>query len=653
MTGNSRRSSRTTSHSSPCDPTSPSQPSVVVLPVPKPYATQRIADDGDRHSRCRTRSALRRLAGAARAAGRSRSRKTTGRKRCRSSRSHLHPVPAVRELRTRRHACRTSTRSKRAGPAPAGRRPIVPQSRRGRGVARRARRDRAARRRAVGVCDAAGSVLRDRRRGAAAVPTSARTLHPFTCPSSWIPARPPTSAPRRCGRSPTRWRSCGRFTSGGTASPSRRRSDALLETTRVHVRFALEHGGEQVLANVLRVADLARQFEAEGGMSFRGFLEELDDAGRDRTGGGSADPRGRQRRRPTDDRPQGQGPRVPGRDPRRHDGEAAAGEPEPLSRSDRRLCAIRLAGCMPADLTIQRRPIELEREEAEGVRIAYVAATRARDLLVVPAVGDEERDGWLETLNSAIFPASISGGHRPPRRAVPVPIEGLRAAAAARRSGGSATVCPGLHRIGVTTSCGGHPLELASRCGAAGRPPACGSHREGRGGRGGARRDSPSTAPGSAARANAIESGSTAEPRRADGDAPCASPAAATTPRLRTSSSRPALAPRPTGRRFGTLVHSVLASAPLDADAGAIRGLAASYGRTLGATTREVESAVERVVAAFGHPLFARVRRRRPPAAAAAKCRRLADGRRIAARRGRRPGVRGIERLDSRRFQDR
>ena len=38
---------------------------------------------------------------------------------------------------------------------------------------------------------------------------------------------------------------------------------------------------------------------------------------------------------------------------------------------------------------------ELRRERREGERVAYVAATRARDLLVVPAVGDEPYDGGL------------------------------------------------------------------------------------------------------------------------------------------------------------------------------------------------------------------------------------------------------------------
>src|SRR5262249_52894987 len=40
-----------------------------------------------------------------------------------------------------------------------------------------------------------------------------------------------------------------------------------------------------------------------------------------------------------------------------------------------------------------------------GVRLAYVAATRARDLLVVPAVGDAPwQDGWLGPLNEALYP---------------------------------------------------------------------------------------------------------------------------------------------------------------------------------------------------------------------------------------------------------
>ena len=50
---------------------------------------------------------------------------------------------------------------------------------------------------------------------------------------------------------------------------------ALLGATRAHVGFALRTGGEQTLANAFHVAELARQFEAGGGISFRAFVDEL------------------------------------------------------------------------------------------------------------------------------------------------------------------------------------------------------------------------------------------------------------------------------------------------------------------------------------------------------------------------------------------
>ncbi len=49
----------------------------------------------------------------------------------------------------------------------------------------------------------------------------------------------------------------------------------LLAETRAHVGFILRPAGEQALANVLHVAELARQYEAAGGISFRGFIDEL------------------------------------------------------------------------------------------------------------------------------------------------------------------------------------------------------------------------------------------------------------------------------------------------------------------------------------------------------------------------------------------
>jgi ATP-dependent exoDNAse (exonuclease V) beta subunit len=50
---------------------------------------------------------------------------------------------------------------------------------------------------------------------------------------------------------------------------------ALIEATRAHAGFFLRPGGSQILANVARMADLARSFEISGGISFRGFVDEL------------------------------------------------------------------------------------------------------------------------------------------------------------------------------------------------------------------------------------------------------------------------------------------------------------------------------------------------------------------------------------------
>ena len=49
-----------------------------------------------------------------------------------------------------------------------------------------------------------------------------------------------------------------------------------------------------------------------------------------------------------------------------------------------------IAGCLPDEL-LERRADEERRDHEESVRLLYVAATRARDLLVVPVVGDRER----------------------------------------------------------------------------------------------------------------------------------------------------------------------------------------------------------------------------------------------------------------------
>jgi hypothetical protein len=63
---------------------------------------------------------------------------------------------------------------------------------------------------------------------------------------------------------------------------------------------------------------------------------------------------------------------------------------------------------------------------------------------------------------------------------------------------------------------------------------------------------------------------------------------------------------RPSGKRFGALVHAVLATSPLDADAAAVRVLATSHARLLDATAAECDAAITAVVIALAHPLMRR-----------------------------------------------
>jgi hypothetical protein len=66
-----------------------------------------------------------------------------------------------------------------------------------------------------------------------------------------------------------------------------------------------------------------------------------------------------------------------------------------------------LCGCAPIEL-MEAADEELRRDQAEAVRVAYVAATRARDLLVAPVCGDEPIEGWLDVLKPVLYPPDES-----------------------------------------------------------------------------------------------------------------------------------------------------------------------------------------------------------------------------------------------------
>ena len=402
---------------------------------------------------------------------------------------------------------------------------------------------------------------------------------------------------------------------------------SLLEATRAHVGFALEHGGEQVLANVAHVIDMAHRYEAEGGISFRGFIEAL----REQAESGEA----------------GEAPILEeGSDGvRLMTVHKAKGLEFPVviladmtaklrasaaSRyldSERNICAIRLGGCAPADL-LEHEDEELLRDEAEGIRVAYVAATRARDLLVIPAVGDEEREGWIQPLNTAVYPTKEAR-----RQQVQAPgcVQFQSKDSVWVRPGGSAasasTVCPGLHvcrgvgrsqisefsvvwwdpralKLGAEAPLGLRRPELIVKdvapaivdSGLA----AYNSWRE--------------------RRQQAIAAGShtSVAPRTVTQAAKMDESA----PDLKFPSVEiielPRAANRPSGRRFGTLVHAILASVTLDGDLNIIQRIATIHGRILGAPQDEVDAASESVRVALAHRVFEEARQ----AAEQGRCRR-------------------------------
>src|SRR5204862_3768573 len=182
----------------------------------------------------------------------------------------------------------------------------------------------------------------------------------------------------------------------------------LLEATRAHVGFILRPAGEQSLANVLPVAALARPYEAAGGISFRGFIDELQRAAESTEAAEAPilEEGSDGVRLMTVHKAKGlEFPVVILADLTCH-----------MSRNDasryldapRGLCALKIGGWAPHELH-RHEAEEVARDQAEDVRLAYVAATRARDLLVVPALGDDEwQGGWLGPLNRALYPPMAS-----------------------------------------------------------------------------------------------------------------------------------------------------------------------------------------------------------------------------------------------------
>ena len=420
-------------------------------------------------------------------------------------------------------------------------------------------------------------------------------------------------------------------TSGGVSGTLQE----LLAATRAHVGFALRTGGEQALANVLHIAELARQYEMGGGISFRGFVEELRVAAE--TAQASEAPILEEDsdgvRMMTVHKAKGlEFPVV-----------ILADLTCKLSRPDAgrwidpsgSLCALKLGGWAPTDLLVHGYE-EAARDKAEGERLAYVAATRARDVLVVPVVGDEVYEGgWLHPLMPAVYPSLFGRQTRAPGPGCPAfPSND---SVLTRPDGDPArptTVAPGTYRFSSAQPAANGQSPAASR-----QPPteyavvwwdphvlsldADSGY--------GLRRDDLIARDGDPA----MVAARLAEYRqwRIDRDEACAR-ARVPSVRVRTATSvaldrtfddgskAPEIevidfsrsAERPFGPRFGTLVHATLATVPLDAGERVIASVAHTQGRILPTagrepyTEEEVYAAVEVVSSLLRDPLFDRVR---------------------------------------------
>jgi len=408
--------------------------------------------------------------------------------------------------------------------------------------------------------------------------------------------------------------------------------EMLLQQTRAHLAFALRPSGEQVLANVLHIAELARKYEASGGLSFRGFVDEIR-AGADvaETGEAPIFEEGSEGVRMMSVH-KAKGLEFPVVILADITAKICQSHPSRYIDSSSSLCAVPLAGCTPLDL-LESGELELARERAEGIRLAYVATTRARELLVVPTVGDDPRQSWdsvtnwwVRPLYDAVYPQAEQRQKvtKPPacpnfgRDSVLVRPPDLTVDE-------KDTVWPGFHwfKEAGTTDKGYGVAWWDPRALTLNVPQSFGIRQE--------ELLKESDDPGilkkdlenyeswrsrwdevrqQAAQPGVIFRTATVQARNeSDIDVPYPDVEVIELPRD---------PERPAGARFGALVHATLAAAPLNASLDQVQQIAALYSRVLGADDQETRATAIAVRSALSHPLMVRAR----DALAEGRCRR-------------------------------
>ena len=408
----------------------------------------------------------------------------------------------------------------------------------------------------------------------------------------------------------------------------------LLEATRAHAGFVMRPAGEQALANVLQIAELARRFEATGGLSFRGFVEYLrDEAASGQAGEAPILEEGSDGVRiMTVHRSKGlEFPVVILADPTCKLHRTTA---DRFIDAERGLCALRLGSWQPLEL-LDHEAAEVGRDREEGIRLAYVAATRARDILVVPAVGDGPHEGgWTSPLHSAIYPPIAQ--RRTPERPPACPAFG-RDSVLDRPDGDPAlpdSVSPGLYHLEAAPArgLGTDPSVARVIDFPTGAETATASAERARypvvwWDPGTLRLDV--NAPFGIRQEELLSKDTPEDVVEADLDTyrawrrsrdetvrQAAEPSLVVetvTERADRGSGRPNVeviqmpvaADRPSGMRFGSLVHAVLATVPFDGTVAPL-DVAHLHGRTLGATEDEIAATAAVVTKTLAHPILRR-----------------------------------------------
>lgn len=387
----------------------------------------------------------------------------------------------------------------------------------------------------------------------------------------------------------------------------------LLEATRAHAGIAIWPAGEQALGNILRILDMARRFEQGSVTSFRAFVARLEeDAERGGVNEAPVVEEGTDGVRiMTVHKAKGlEFPVVILVDPCAN---ATFREPSRYVDPTRKLWAVPLCGASPKEL-LERREEVLEQDREEALRLLYVAATRARDLLVVPAVGDERDDkgptneGWLDALDPVLYP----GDRRGSKPAPGCPAFGedtvLERVEQTPRSTES-SVRPGLVRPAVGT----HQVVFWD-------PSKLGLDREDDAGQRQqkilaaddkgvvAKEGVDQHAAWQNKRATAIESASVPSlVVRTVGESKTSTDST-TSSTVTIQSTDARREGRPHGKRFGILVHAVLATVKLDADVASLRDTVRIQARMVGASDEEAACACDVVLSTLAHPLLQRAK---------------------------------------------